>query len=1182
MLLTGLLILAALTAFGWYYTHRPTDTAAMPTDDALAANNRGVGWMEIFEYDRAEAEFQQVVNLAPGWLPGRINLGISKYNQATREKIDEAIPVFEAVLKTDPKSPHAHYCLGYLLKYDGRLDDAVAHFTAVTEIDPDDAGAWFHLGDCVGQLGQSERAVTCLEAAHRLDPYRVAASLALQSHWRATDPHKADTLLAEVEKLKLQDVSHETSHKYTEEGSKYSEVIGTPVPRPKEPTAPLPLLQPAENFAVTLAPNTRWAKSEDFGAGTVGDLRRAVRSRFGATMIRLDYNGDGRPDLFLIGAVVENGHVRDLLLRNDGGGRFTDVTTAAGLGGSRPSLGCAAADFDNDGHTDLFVSGVGVQTLFRNKGDGTFEDVTEKAGLDKLTAVCMTAAWLDLEQDSDLDLVVARFAETPAQALALLAGGQPTGAEATGGGVAVYLNVGEAIPVRPDQQAPPLTVKFQRSPAVETMFAAAGPVVGFAVTDADADHDLDVIVLEDRAVPALVLNDRLLRFHRAAVPGADPHPWTGALVLDADHGERSDLILTAAGVAPVFLKNRAAPGQPVAKLYEKGPIKSPPLRQAQAVDFDLDGWTDIIGLSDKGIPVLLHNDRGGRLAHVEGALGADRDWPADLVAMLAADLDGDGNPDLLTWSEGTGLQMRRSLGNGNRCVKVQPQGRRNRKPTPPLRTNSDGIGVRVALQTGRHWTGAENTTLTAGLGQSAGPLELGIGRESPNDVVARLHWPDLVIQAEFCSIEKTKDIWRIEENNRKPSSCPVLFTWDGEKYVYITDFLGEGSVGEMLAGGGTRPPRPEESVKIEPGLLKPRDGHYVLKVAQPMDEVIYLDRLRLDVIDHPGETCVFPDERFATGGPPPTQELLRFRERLFPISARDHRGRDVTATLRERDKKMVDGFARRSWVGFAEDHWVELDFGEQLKKIGPQDRVYLVLAGWTDYAYPESIFAANQAGVPMQPPVLERLGPDGKWTAVDEVGMPAGLPRVMTRDLTGRLAGFTGKLRIRTNLQIYWDQISLAPLLSDAPRRVRSLGVADAVLAASGFNREIAPDHTPLIEYDPERREPVAVTRWGGTVTKLGDVTELLRATDDRFAILAPGDEVTARFDARGLPPLPDGWTRSFVLRTWGYCKDSTPFTATGGAVGPLPFRAMKQYPPGPGEQYPHPDDLRRWHTRRP
>ena len=275
----------------------------------------------------------------------------------------------------------------------------------------------------------------------------------------------------------------------------------------------------------------------------------------------------------------------------------------------------------------------------------------------------------------------------------------------------------------------------------------------------------------------------------------------------------------------------------------------------------------------------------------------------------------------------------------------------------------------------------------------------------------------------------------------------------------------------------------------------------------------------------------------------------------------------------------MDGFALRSWIGYAEEHWVTLDFGDQLKKIGPRDRLVLVLAGWTEYAYPETIFGAAQAGVPLQPPVLEKLGPSGKWVPLCEVGFPAGLPHVMTKDLTGLLAGVTGQLRIRTNMQVYWDQLFLAPI-SNVEQRTTELNIAAAELSAPGFMHEVSGRPRQPVGYNYQRLDAVPVSRWHGRLTKLGDVTELLAAIDDRVAICGPGDEVTLRFDAKGLPPLPAGWTRRFVLRTWGWCKDAAPFTATGSQIGPLPFRGMKQYPPGPEEKYPHPGDLPTWHTR--
>src|SRR5262249_3412835 len=159
----------------------------------------------------------------------------------------------------------------------------------------------------------------------------------------------------------------------------------------------------------------------------------------------------------------------------------------------------------------------------------------------------------------------------------------------------------------------------------------------------------------------------------------------------------------------------------------------------------------------------------------------------------------------------------------------------------------------------------------------------------------RILWPDLLPQAE---VNQAAGFATITEANRKPISCPVLFTWDGERFAYVTDFLGAGSMGESGPDGSTRPPRPEESVKIEPG---PHTDVLVLTLREPMDEVMYLDKLRLDVIDHPAGVSVFPDERFATSDPQPSQERLYFRdsERLFATKATDHRGRDVAATLRE-------------------------------------------------------------------------------------------------------------------------------------------------------------------------------------------------------------------------------------------------------------------------------------------
>ncbi|MGH9492786.1 MAG: FG-GAP-like repeat-containing protein, partial [Terriglobales bacterium] len=283
--------------------------------------------------------------------------------------------------------------------------------------------------------------------------------------------------------------------------------------------------------------------------------------------------------------------------------------------------------------------------------------------------------------------------------------------------------------------------------------------------------------------------------------------------------------------------------------------------------------------------------------------------------------------------------------------------------------------------------------------------------------------------------------------------------------------------------------------------------------------------------------------------------------------AGDGRGRDVLPQLLRRDHHYVTGFKPAGFAGFTELHTLELDLGAPYQS-GP---LRLLLHGFIEYFTANSMYAAYQAGLTPLAPYVEAQDSSGRWVrVVDDMGFPAGLARTMVADLSGRLPAGTRRIRIVTNLEIYWDQILIDTTQEKIPLRVTEVPLAQARLAFHGYPRVVESKLRSDLDYvyeDASLSGPYA--RAAGNYTRYGDVLSLVTQAEDRFVVFGSGDEVSLEFDSSALPALPAGWTRDYFFFADGFEKDMDFYAFHGQTVEPLPYHAMGRYPYPGDRRYP-------------
>lgn len=1123
-------------------------------DPIVQTMNEGVAWMEQYEYAKAVEAFSRAVERAPSLREARIDLAIALFNRAGKDDIARSAELLDGVLAEDPEDVRAAYLRAMIHRYAGEDEKAVERLELVVRARPHDACAWYFLGTSKANLGQDSRAE--LERAIQENPNLASAHFALV---------RAATLGGKMEEAaefrKRFAELRENPAADTVVSPEYRRIGALAVARPLDvppgsPVAPAEVLAGKPIVLFEGTPSTRVCP---FGPEEGPVPPDASRWRPEASFAFADADGDGALDL-ATNAVLRDGRRGLTLLLGRPGPRLEDATERSGIRAERPVLAAAFGDYDNDGKVDLFLACAGENGLYRGRGDGTFEDVSAAAGVAGAGAITATAFFLDADHDSDLDILVANLSGR----------GPPWGPQAN----QLLQNRGDGT--------------FADIAPEAGLALAEERTVGAAPLFADGDRDLDLAVFADRGPPRLFANDLEGRYHEAKLADAPPSGAWNAIAQDFDGDGLSDLFIAPgpSSEGALYLSRGGPPLRPSAQargvfetLRTWGDASS-----ARVADIDLDGDLDAV-IRAKAWHALS-NDGSGRLA-LRPNLFSEADGP--VAAWDILDVDGDGSSDLVraVASAGAGGPGRIELVSTRlepppSWIAIEPTG--DRGVDKRTRSPASGYGARIEVRAGLHSQTVVYAGLAGGPSQSRAPVVFGLDGAARADYVAIL-WPDGVTQTEVGLAAGERH--RIQELERRMSSCPVLFAWDGERFEFVSDFAGVGGLGYYLAPGVRARPEVLEHVKIDRNVLRARGGHYELRVVEAMEEVAYVDRLELLAVDHPEGLEVYPDERLAFEGPPPTRRLLSPETPIFPVRALGPGGEDCTDRVLRADRRCAyRPPLDRRFPGFAARHALVLEFGDRLDGIAGEPGVYLFLRAWIEYPYSQTVYAARQAGVAWEPIRVEARSSGGPWeTIVPDAGAPGGLDRTIAIDLTGKIPRGSAALRVATNMEISIDQAFVARDRGAEGFSVRSVPLASAVLRRLGFPSEHVPegDVPPIYSYDAiEFESPFKLP--AGAYTRYGPVEDLLREFDDRYAIVGSGDEIALEFDAASLPPPRPGEARSFVFVSHSWCKDMDLYTAEGDTVEPLPFRAMASYPYAPAEGYPETEETARcraaYHTR--
>jgi len=1114
----------------------------------------GLAALQVGDDVRADNKLAQVTQLVPPEPAGWANWGLLALRQ---RNFDPASERLERARALAPENDQIYYLIGLLEKGRGRSPEAITALRKAIELNPRNLVATFSLAEEIERQGDENSAAEYQRLVQKIletQPDNLAALLEFGRI--AAKRGDADTLRRTVDKITQRsagwppEVQQQLSALQTAASGSDPRAAATRVaflrnvlvrvpeyrkdlsiikPPPGEEAQPFTHLLKLESPTFAPAPADTGIS---FSPEPVPNAPAGKWSWIGA----ISLSGEGAPAIVL--ANEKEVHIGNASYPFPGGPsvRGPHAGSPRGVADVPPGPeGVVGLDFNYDFKTDLVLAGAGGVRLLKQDTANKFTDVTAQT---KLPATILTAgytgAWAaDIDADGDLDIVLGAERVLPT----------------------VLRNNGDG------------------SFAVIHPFAGFSGLRGFVWADIDGDGDPDAALIDDQGKLHAFANERSGQFKERALPSSLP-PVRAISVADVNNDGVLDLIAVQADGIVIRLSDKNE-GQEwetaeIARL-NSGPNYLEGRFRLSVLDVDNNGGNDLL-LVESNISPAAGNVAGALvwLSDEQGKLNGLSNAVGPRSVFGAADVNGDGRLDLLgLTNEGQPVQ---AINHGTKNYHWQAIRPRAAQATGDQRINSFGIGGEMEIRAG----------LLVQKQLVTGPVvHFGLGDQTGADVV-RIVWPNGAVRAEF----ETKGDQTILAEQRLKGSCPFLFAYNGKEMKFVKDAVPWSSaIGLRINTIGTaRVEATEEWYKIGGDELVPRDGYYDLRITAELWETYYYDQLALMAVDHPTGTDIFVDERFVI---PPARLAITTVETPHKIArAEDDGGNDVTDIVGTFDEKYLDNFGRGRYQGVTRDHYVEVDLGEDAPQSGP---LWLIAKGWM-HPTDSSINVAISQGQEVHPQPLSMEVPDGKggWVvARPNLGFPAGRKKICLFDLTNVFRpGTPRRLRLRTNLEIFWDSIEWAKGLPDSQLKTVRISQATADLHYRGFSvidkpnasSPEVPDYNQILASKQIWRDLI------GYYTRFGDVRELLEKIDDRYVIMNAGDEMTFRFPAQ--PPPPAGWVRDYVLMGDGWIKDGDYNSTFSKTVLPLPYHAKQEYttPPGKLEDEwvykQHPEDWQNYHTR--